>query len=181
MLKSKKGRSERSTGHPTCYQHQAALRLDFAEQAIACSAWKTICSARNSGFYHCPAEFRASRNPMLLFRFVGSFVLQFRDRQFAASLVQLPPRITWFEHFSNLGWIEQFSTRESDHSKHRPGKTQATSNAPQIEPSPRRQINHYPSKYGLSTTRHSRVSPCFPPPPDSPRLSASKLLAPTLW
>jgi len=27
----KKGRSERSTGHPTCYQHQAASGFDFAE------------------------------------------------------------------------------------------------------------------------------------------------------
>ena len=44
-----------------------------------------------------PAEFRASRKPLLFLRFAGSLVLRFADRQFAASLFQLPPRITRFE------------------------------------------------------------------------------------
>ncbi len=44
-----------------------------------------------------PAEFRARRKPLLFVRFVGSFVLRFAIRQFAASLFQLPPRFTRFE------------------------------------------------------------------------------------
>ena len=42
------------------------------------------------------AEFRAMRKPLLFVRFVGSFVLRFAVRQFAASLFQLPPRFTRF-------------------------------------------------------------------------------------
>jgi hypothetical protein len=42
-------------------------------------------------------EFKARRKPRLLFRFDGSFLLRYEDRQFAASLFQLPPRFTRFE------------------------------------------------------------------------------------
>ena len=44
-----------------------------------------------------PAEFRASRKPLFSLRFDGSFLLRLADRQFAASLFQLPPRFTRFE------------------------------------------------------------------------------------
>ncbi len=49
-----------------------------------------------------PAEVRGrmiyrSMKPLLFVRFVGSFVLRFAVRQFAASLFQLPPRFTRFE------------------------------------------------------------------------------------
>lgn len=40
------------------------------------------------------AELRHRRKPMLSFRFPGSFLLRFADRQFSAGLFQLPPRIT---------------------------------------------------------------------------------------
>jgi hypothetical protein len=40
---------------------------------------------------------RATRKPRLLFRLSGVFLLRFADRQFAASLFQLPPRLTRFE------------------------------------------------------------------------------------
>ena len=39
----------------------------------------------------------AGRKPRLLFRFSGSFLLRFAERQFLALLFQLPPRITRFE------------------------------------------------------------------------------------
>ncbi len=49
-----------------------------------------------------PLEFRATRKPLLLLlllllRFDGLFLFRFADRQFAASLFQLPPRFTRFE------------------------------------------------------------------------------------
>jgi hypothetical protein len=52
-----------------------------------------------------PAELRASRNELFGLRFVGSFLLRFADRQFVASLFQLPPRITrcrpiWVVHLT---------------------------------------------------------------------------------
>ena len=85
-------------GHPTGYQHQTASGLDFAGQARACSDWKTICSVWNlRAIASDPAEFRARRKPLSFVRFVGSFVLRFAVRQFAASLFQLPPRFTRFE------------------------------------------------------------------------------------
>jgi hypothetical protein len=34
-----------------------------------------------------------------LFRFVGTFLLRFADRQLPGSLFQLPPRITRFEAY----------------------------------------------------------------------------------
>jgi len=42
------------------------------------------------------AELRAKRKPRLLFRSSGSFLLRYAERQFLASLFQLPPRITRF-------------------------------------------------------------------------------------
>ena len=42
------------------------------------------------------AELRATRKPRLSFRFSGSFLLRYADRQFSAGLFQLPPRITRF-------------------------------------------------------------------------------------
>ena len=44
---------------------------------MICSVWSL---GANASF---PAEFRASRNPLLFVRFVGSFVLRFAVRQFA--------------------------------------------------------------------------------------------------
>ena len=58
---------------------------------MICSVWSLRASAA------FPAEFRASRKPLLFVRFVGSFVLRFAVRQFAASLSQLPPRFTRLE------------------------------------------------------------------------------------
>jgi hypothetical protein len=87
-------------GHPTGYQHHAAPGFDFADQAEARSDWETICSIRSlRAIAPSPAEFRARRKPLLFVRFVGSFVLRFAVRQFAASLFQLPPRFTRFEPF----------------------------------------------------------------------------------
>ena len=40
---------------------------------------------------------RTTRKPRLLFAFDGLFLLRFADRQFEASLFQLPPRFTRFE------------------------------------------------------------------------------------
>jgi hypothetical protein len=37
------------------------------------------------------------RKPRLLFRFDGSFLLRFADRQFLAVLFQPPPRLTRYE------------------------------------------------------------------------------------
>jgi hypothetical protein len=50
-----------------------------------------------SGDLGIPEELRARRKPLLWFRFDGSFLFRFADRQFAASLFQLPPRFTRFE------------------------------------------------------------------------------------
>jgi hypothetical protein len=44
-------------------------------------------------------ELRARRKPMFVFRFVGSLLFRFDDRQFAASLSQLPPRLTRFKPY----------------------------------------------------------------------------------
>jgi hypothetical protein len=52
-----------------------------------------------SGNFNCPAELKATRKPRLLFRFNGSFLFRFADRQFLAELFQLPPRFTRFEPF----------------------------------------------------------------------------------
>jgi len=52
---------------------------------------------RELGCSRAAAEFRARRKPRLLFRFDGSFLLRFADRQFLAVLFQLPPRLTRFE------------------------------------------------------------------------------------
>jgi hypothetical protein len=46
---------------------------------------------------HYSTELKARRKPRLLFRFDGSFLLRFADRQFLAVLFQPPPRITRFE------------------------------------------------------------------------------------
>jgi len=43
------------------------------------------------------AELRARRKPRFWFRFSGQFLLRYAERQFLASLFQLPPRITRFE------------------------------------------------------------------------------------
>jgi hypothetical protein len=51
----------------------------------------------SKGTRRIPAEFRAKRKPLSFVRFVGSFLLRFADRQFAALLFQLPPRFTRFE------------------------------------------------------------------------------------
>ena len=80
------------------YQHHAASGLDFADQAETRSVRKMVCSVWIlRAVATSPAEFRASRKPLLFVRFVGSFVLRFAVRQFAASLSQLPPRFTRFE------------------------------------------------------------------------------------
>ena len=46
-----------------------------------------------------PVPYRATRNPRLLFRFVGLLLLRFAARQLIALLFQLPPRFTRFEPF----------------------------------------------------------------------------------
>jgi hypothetical protein len=48
------------------------------------------------GIHHA-GRAAATRNPRLLFRFSGMFLLRFAGRQFLALLFQLPPRITRFE------------------------------------------------------------------------------------
>ncbi len=58
---------------------------------MICSVWSLRAVAS------FPAEFRARRKPLSFVRFVGSFVLRFAVRQFAATLFQLPPRFTRFE------------------------------------------------------------------------------------
>ena len=58
---------------------------------MICSVWSFRAVAS------FPAEFRARRKPLSFVRFVGSFVLRFAVRQFAATLFQLPPRFTRFE------------------------------------------------------------------------------------
>lgn len=53
-----------------------------------------ICSVQRC--YDLPGGAWATRKPRLLFRLDGSFLLRFAERQFLASLFQLPPRYTRF-------------------------------------------------------------------------------------
>ena len=69
-----------------------------------CQTERTLLERENDlfrpetqGFCHVPAEFRASRNPLLFQRFDGSFLLRLADRASAESLFPLPPRTTRFE------------------------------------------------------------------------------------
>ena len=64
------------------------------------AGWKAVGSVRRASTRR--AELRARRKPRLLFRFGGSFLLRFADRQFLASLFQLPPRFTRFEPCDHL-------------------------------------------------------------------------------
>ena len=47
--------------------------------------------------FQIPCRELTRRKPRLLFRFDGSLLLRFADRQFWALLFQLPPRLTRFE------------------------------------------------------------------------------------
>ena len=60
--------------------------------------WQAVGSVWSVNFSYT-AELKATRKPRLLFRFDGSFLLRFADRQFLAELFQLPPRFTRFEPF----------------------------------------------------------------------------------
>ena len=75
--------------------------------------WSRVASRREMGQFPCvrcphlhplpagrgdvEATVLARRKPRLLFRFDGSFLLRLAARQFSASFLQLPPRITRFE------------------------------------------------------------------------------------
>ncbi len=84
------------------YQHRAAASGILPKQSPA-SDRKMICSVRElRALRPLPAEFRARRKPLFVLRFVGSFVLRFAIRQFAASLFQLPPRSTRFWLFRTI-------------------------------------------------------------------------------
>ena len=57
---------------------------------------KVVGSAR---CFRNQRELTAGRKPLLWFRLSGGFLLRFRDRQFAASLLQLLPRFARFEPY----------------------------------------------------------------------------------
>jgi len=87
------GRPERSHSLPAPGGDHRVFRLP----RHAAQDRKAVCSVWNLRHPPIPAELQATRKPRLLFRFDGSFLLRFADRQFLAVLFQLPPRITRFE------------------------------------------------------------------------------------
>jgi hypothetical protein len=73
------------------------LNSSFARPGRKCldRGWRTAGPVRR-GIHHA-GRAAAKRNPRLLFRFSGVFLLRFAGRQFLGLLFQLPPRITRFE------------------------------------------------------------------------------------
>lgn len=80
---------------------EAFIELDIQRDG-AIHRQRFLVDTGFNGFIAVPqssAELKATRKPRLLFRFDGSFLLRFADRQFLAELFQLPPRFTRFEPF----------------------------------------------------------------------------------
>jgi hypothetical protein len=79
------------------------------------------------------------RKPTLLSRLPGSFLLRFAARQFLASLIQLPPRITRFEPDTVIILVSGTTTILSHH--HEEGKL--------ISPKFSLRTMHFPQKRAL--------------------------------
>ena len=59
------------------------------------AGWQSVQPhARGAAFGPLRSELRSTRNPMLLFVFVGLLLLRFATRLLLALLFQLPPRYT---------------------------------------------------------------------------------------
>ena len=73
------------------------VSLSLLTQPEASSSGMRPENARVDGTTHGTHRAEDKRKPRLLFRFPGSFLFRFADRQLSPSLFQLPPRFTRFE------------------------------------------------------------------------------------
>jgi hypothetical protein len=71
------------------------------------SPWRKPAPTRALEFARARSAYPAQRNPMLLFRFVGSFLLRFETRTFCGLLFQEPPRISAAFHWSQDKTLKQ--------------------------------------------------------------------------
>ena len=102
MKKDRPERSHRSSNRPT-NTTRSRVEVLLAQPKPGQTGKRTVPSGipghppKKAIQLFRPLEFRATRKPLLLLRLDGLFLFRFADRQFAASLFQLPPRFTRFE------------------------------------------------------------------------------------